>query len=420
MHTRMIHFLISTVSLIRPSLGADSTDISRLRATILNNYDKNTRPTQNRHNVTTIEIYFLLSAGIQFDEQLGKLTLDLITVAAWEDEHVKWDPENYGDLTAIQFASSELWKPDISVLNNYDESEIDHFGNSLLMASSDSWIWWIPPSKFVVGCATDYYLWPYDKQQCHVWISSWAYDIDEVDLIVPENNTYLLDDWHATRESREWTVISSSVTPTRSSPTNDTYLSSAYVTIVVVIQRKSSSHTAAITVVGLGIAAAILVSFWLDPFANERLPTILLAILINSIYLQYMHKIIPNNGNFVPLTIRFFSDSLVMLTFALAWTVGIRYLAKTKRNSPVPLPEFLQSFLDSKGATVLCLNPRPTTKGQIQRKNTESSEEDGEVSELVQEDNLIQEDWEWLARLVDRIAFIFYLLTYIIFIIAFF
>ncbi|ODN03049.1 Neuronal acetylcholine receptor subunit beta-3, partial [Orchesella cincta] len=350
------------------------------------------------------------------DEQLGKLTLDLITVASWDDEHVKWNPEDYGNLTDLQFASSELWKPDFGVLNNYDESEMDHFGNCLLITSFDSLIWWIPPTKFIVGCATDYYLWPYDKQRCHVWVSSWAHNIEEIDIIVPENHTYVI----RFTCIREWKIIFSSVTPTNYSANNDTYFSSVYVTIVVDIQRKWSSHTAAITIVGLGIAAAILVSFWLDPFANERIPLTLVVILINSIYLQYMHKIIPSNGNSVPLAVRFFSDSLVMVTFGLAWTVFIRYIAKTKRISPVPLPAALQTFLNSPAGTILCLNLRPTTKAQIQRKNTENSEDDGDVSELVEEDNnSVQEDWEWLARLVDRLLFIIYLITYTIFIVAF-
>ncbi|CAL8135329.1 unnamed protein product [Orchesella dallaii] len=412
----ILKFVLVFVSLIKALEGADSNDITRLRAYILNNYDTHSRPVQKLHNVTTVETSFYLSGGFEFDDQLGKLTLRCMVMLIWEDQHVKWDPVNFGNLSDLTFFPTELWRPDLSVLNNYDESEIDHYGNTLMVAKSDSSVWWIPPAEFIVGCQTDFRLWPYDTQTCYIWLSSWTYHGGEVDLIIPENATKITET-NEFPESREWNMVDSSVT--RGSETYGTNITFVYVSIKLSIQRRSSVHTSAITMVGLGIAAAVLISFWLDPFANERLPMTLLVILINAMYLQCIHQIIPNNGNSVPLAICFFRDSLIMVTFGLAWTVGIRYLAKTKRNSPVPLPEFLQSFLNSIGATVLCLNPRPTTKGQIQRKNTENSEEDGEVSELVEEDNSIQEDWEWLARLVDRIAFIAYLITYTIFIVAF-
>lgn len=122
------------------------------------------------------------------------------------------------------------------------------------------------------------------------------------------------------------------------------------------------------------------------------------------------------------ISVCFFRDSLIMVTFALAWTVLIRYIAKTKRNTPIPLPEFVQSFLSSFAATVLCLNPRPQSKGQTLRKLEENAGdgEDGDVSELVRGDeNTIQEDWEWLARFLDRVAFFAYLIIYNIFIVAF-
>lgn len=108
-----------------------------------------------------------------------------------------------------------------------------------------------------------------------------------------------------------------------------------------------------------------------------------------------------------------------MVTFAFGWTVGIRYLAKTKRCSPLPLPGFIEKLLNSLAATVLCLTPRPQTKGHAQRKLEETTDEE-DVSELVGEGKSdAQEDWEWLARLLDRIVFLGYLTTYIFFIAAF-
>lgn len=68
------------------------------------------------------------------------------------------------------------------------------------------------------------------------------------------------------------------------------------------------------------MASAILISFWLDPFANERLPVTLLLLLLNSVYLQYMHQVIPNNGTSVPLTSRI---STLLFLLAVEYHISV-------------------------------------------------------------------------------------------------
>jgi hypothetical protein len=106
-----------------------------------------------------------------------------------------------------------------------------------------------------------------------------------------------------------------------------------------------------------------------------------------------------------------------MVSVALVWTILIRYIAKTKRNSPVPLPSLVLSLLDSVLAKILCLNPRPTSEASGRNEAISSNNDDND--ELVKQDNPYQEDWAWLAHLLDRVAFLMYLIVYITFIILF-
>jgi len=110
-----------------------------------------------------------------------------------------------------------------------------------------------------------------------------------------------------------------------------------------------------------------------------------------------------------------------MVTVALLWTILIRYIAKSKRNSPVPLPGFIQTLLGSVVATILCLNPRPTLKNGGQSSATTSGGGEGldDNDELMKQENPYQEDWAWLAHLLDRIAFLAYLIVYTTFLILF-
>jgi hypothetical protein len=116
---------------------------------------------------------------------------------------------------------------------------------------------------------------------------------------------------------------------------------------------------------------------------------------------------------FIP-TVLFYRDSLVMVSVALVWTIVLRYLAATKRTSPVPLPGFIVSFLESMPAKILCLDPRPVQGSTT----TESSGGTDDEGKLVSNANPHQADWAWLAHLLDRVAFLIYLIVYICFYVA--
>lgn len=124
-------------------------------------------------------------------------------------------------------------------------------------------------------------------------------------------------------------------------------------------------------------------------------------------------------------TVLFYRDSLFMLAFALIWTICLRYLAATKRNSPVPLPGFIQGFLESFPAKILCLDPRPSTGGRGGGESTGDVTEQGEspgngnpFGSGVEKNNPFQADWAWLAHLLDRVAFVIYLVVYTCFYLA--
>lgn len=120
-----------------------------------------------------------------------------------------------------------------------------------------------------------------------------------------------------------------------------------------------------------------------------------------------------------------------MLAYALVWTICLRYLAATRRNSPVPLPGFIQGFLESLPAKILCLDPRPATGGKRGEEGSTSGVggEDGAEgggtgngnpfgSGVEKSGNPFQEDWAWLAHLLDRIVFVVYLVVYLCFYLA--
>lgn len=69
------------------------------------------------------------------------------------------------------------------IYNSATGSQIDHFGNSHAILSSNGDVIWVPPSQFPVLCDLNLRLWPYDTQKCTLILGSWTYDGNKIDLI---------------------------------------------------------------------------------------------------------------------------------------------------------------------------------------------------------------------------------------------
>ncbi|CAG7833103.1 unnamed protein product, partial [Allacma fusca] len=292
-----IFHLAAVSQLIFSSQAADINDYTRLRQDLKNGYDPNARPSQHHSNATIVEFSMLLR-GFQFDEAKSLFTLYTWAVLYWNDDHMKWDPARYGNITTMHFAANEVWQPDISVYNNYD-SDIDHFRNTRVIGYSFGKLVWVPPATLKVGCVANLRRWPYDTQTCHIVMGSWTHSGEDIDIRLPTNFSKI-DNWEWL-ENREWKLVSNSITR------RETYYAccpnSPYLDIILTltIERHPSTHTAAVVVPALAIAAAILISFWIRPIATERLALIMFVILINCMYLYNVYLMIPSNGDNVPL-----------------------------------------------------------------------------------------------------------------------
>jgi hypothetical protein len=107
-----------------------------------------------------------------------------------------------------------------------------------------------------------------------------------------------------------------------------------------------------------------------------------------------------------------------MTMTSLIWTLVLGRLSSLKRASPGPLPPCLQHLLDGWIGKILCLNPRPGAAGAPVPPTSTTNDNNGEDDnddelELVQSINSTDSDWAWLAHLLDRLAFILYLILYL-------
>ena len=77
----------------------------------------------------------------------GVLTSLIWLDMGWEDDYLKWDPEQYGGRTRLELPPSKIWTPDIFLFNDVTGHFSDDLvrDSPLLVVTNEGQVRWIPP-----------------------------------------------------------------------------------------------------------------------------------------------------------------------------------------------------------------------------------------------------------------------------------
>lgn len=75
---------------------------SLLLDTIFKDYDKRSRPVEDYHLAVVVNFSVSFHQILQVDEKHQVVTSNILRTFIWKDEHLKWNPENYGNITQVQ------------------------------------------------------------------------------------------------------------------------------------------------------------------------------------------------------------------------------------------------------------------------------------------------------------------------------
>lgn len=103
--TKVVALLLLSKALIFASSQSQTRRAKKyeilLRDTIFKDYDIRSRPVEDYH--TSVEVNFSISFQqmLQVDEKNQVITMNIWRSSFWKDEFLKWDPENYGNITQV-------------------------------------------------------------------------------------------------------------------------------------------------------------------------------------------------------------------------------------------------------------------------------------------------------------------------------
>ncbi|XP_011448925.3 acetylcholine receptor subunit beta [Magallana gigas] len=288
-------FLLSGVD------GSTPAQVNNLISTLLQGYDKRTRPVNDQDKAVKIHISFYLSIVNDIDEVAEKFVTTGWLSLSWTDQNLVWDYAANHDIYSIHLNQNDIWKPDIVLKNGF--TKFKEMGGSFYYVSVDSsgYVSWYPYEVFETRCSIDITHFPYDKQTCKIVFIVWSYSVNQVEIEKSPNGV----EYYEFEENSVWTILD-----TESIVNKDKYESE--IIFKIELQRKPKYFVMNMILPVLCLSLLSLLVFLIPVDAGEKMGYSITVFLSFAVFLSIISAELPVN-----------SESTSTLSFYLVLQMGV-------------------------------------------------------------------------------------------------
>ncbi|XP_062998858.1 neuronal acetylcholine receptor subunit alpha-3 isoform X2 [Elgaria multicarinata webbii] len=272
-----------------------------------------------------------LSQLVKVDEVNQIMETNLWLKHIWNDYKLKWNPDKYGGVQSIRVPSQKIWKPDIVLYNNaVGDFQVDDKSKALLNYTGN--ITWMPPAIFKSACKIDVTYFPFDYQNCTMKFGSWSYDNSKIDLILVGSTMNLKDYW----ESGEWAIIKAPGYrhDVRYGCCEDDFTD---ITYSLYIRRLPLFYTINMIIPCLLISFLTVLVFYLPSDCGEKVTLCISVLLSLTVFLLVITETIPSTSLVIPLIGEYLLFTMIFVTLSIVITVfvlNVHY--RTPRTHTMP------------------------------------------------------------------------------------
>ena len=270
------------VGLIHFAFSFTYSDEDRLRKDLFLNYSEEIGPIRS---IINIDAYLEMYQFIDLEITTGiMVTLSRLKVK-WEDERLKWRPQDYGNIKKIDVNPSKVWIPKVVVCNS-EHNDQENINN--LVVSNDGVISLSYISIMRTICKINIMKYPFDEHNCSIVLCSISQGSRDIgfkrfDLVRKDRI-----------KNSKWDIDMNSTT----AKGNLTY----YIIIAPVhISRKFTNNTVAMLLPIAVISILTSSVFLLPPESGERVSLATTVFLTNVVYLVEMDKDLSASSLYTPL-----------------------------------------------------------------------------------------------------------------------
>uniref|UniRef100_A0A4W5K994 Cholinergic receptor, nicotinic, alpha 4b n=1 Tax=Hucho hucho TaxID=62062 RepID=A0A4W5K994_9TELE len=401
----------------------------RLLKNLFAHYNKLSRPVANTSDVVLVHFGLSIAQLIDVDEKNQMMTTNVWVKQEWNDYKLRWNPEEYENVTSIRIPSEIIWRPDIVLYNNADgDFAVTHLTKAHLFY--DGRIKWMPPAIYKSSCSIDVTFFPFDQQNCKMKFGSWTYDRAKIDLISIASDVDQMDYW----ESGEWVIINAvgKYNTKKYECCTEIYPD---ITYYFIIRRLPLFYTINLIIPCLLISCLTVLVFYLPSQCGEKITLCISVLLSLTVFLLLITEIIPSTSLVIPLIGEYLLFTMIFVTLSIIITV---FVLNVHHRSPRThgMPHWVRRvFLDlvprvlfmkrvghrcrSHSFQYCCLHEEgggvagggkgreAVGEGRLKRQVlldqlARASSTEPTVGLVIRE-TMVKEDWKYVAMVIDRI-----------------
>ncbi|XP_037627411.1 neuronal acetylcholine receptor subunit alpha-4b [Sebastes umbrosus] len=328
----------------------------RLLQDLFAHYNKLSRPVENTSDTVLVHFGLSIAQLIDVDEKNQMMTTNVWVKQEWNDYKLRWNPEEYENVTSIRIPSEIIWRPDIVLYNNADgDFAVTHLTKAHLFY--DGQIKWMPPAIYKSSCSIDVTFFPFDQQSCKMKFGSWTYDRAKIDLISMNSDVDQMDYW----ESGEWVIVNAvgKYNTKKYECCTEIY---ADITYYFIIRRLPLFYTINLIIPCLLISCLTVLVFYLPSQCGEKITLCISVLLSLTVFLLLITEIIPSTSLVIPLIGEYLLFTMVFVTLSIVITV---FVLNVHHRSPQThgMPHWVRRvFLDMVPRVLFMKRPPGTAK----------------------------------------------------------
>ncbi|CAD6184307.1 unnamed protein product [Caenorhabditis auriculariae] len=315
-------------------LAADAdrhTDEQRLLYHLMKNYEKAVRPVRNASDTVTVKLGMTLTNLFDMDERNQVLTINVWLDQEWNDELLRWKPEEFGGIETIRIPCDLIWLPDIVLYNNADDYTAGYMRSRAMVLFTGT-VFWPPPTQLRSTCKVDVSLFPFDEQKCSLKFGSWTYHGYQVDITNRSTNIDLTNyvpsgEFDLIKVYQKRRVVKYTCCP---EPYPD-------ITFFIYIRRKTLYYLYNIVFPCLMMSVLTLLVFVLPPDSGEKIALGITVLLAFSVFVLAIVEKMPETSDSMPLIGIYLTVVMGMSSVSVVMTVVVlNFHHRGPFNDPVP------------------------------------------------------------------------------------
>ncbi|XP_017290046.1 5-hydroxytryptamine receptor 3A isoform X2 [Kryptolebias marmoratus] len=280
-----------------------------------------TRPVKNYKHPTQVSLEVLLYAILDVVEKDQKFIPYVWTVTRWNNEYISWDPDQFCGIDNVSLPTEILWKPDLTIEEMTEKDKAPP--SPYLTINSRGEVEVQNDQVLVSTCRMHIYNFPFDIQRCNLTFKSVIHTAKDIRL-QPSDNSSEATEWsrEVMRTQYEWLFMNMIVTANNATNLTDQDI----VIYTITMRRRSLLYIVNFLLPVLFFLCLDLASFMISDNGGEKLSfkvTVLLAITVLQLILN---EILPSSSNRVPLIAVYCIGIFTLMMLSLLETILVMYL----------------------------------------------------------------------------------------------